>query len=89
MVRMESGKPTQTAATSSGVYPTNHASDHSSPVPVLPATATPVWAYLFGTKDQKESMGAFLEKRKPSLKDTIDDYPLPPLPTEIRACSTL
>lgn len=41
-----------------------------------------VWAYLFGTKDQKESMTAFLEKRKPNLKDTIDDYPLPPLPTE-------
>ena len=32
------GNPTHTAVLSSGVYPTNHASEWSSAVPVLPAT---------------------------------------------------
>ena len=36
--RCRSGKPTQTALTRSGVYPTNQASRHSLAVPVLPAT---------------------------------------------------
>ena len=44
IVRAASGNPTHTAVTSSGVYPTNHASDHSSPVPVLPATDRPMRA---------------------------------------------
>jgi enoyl-CoA hydratase/carnithine racemase len=29
---------------------------------------------LFGTRDQKEAMAAFLEKRKATYKDSIDEY---------------
>jgi hypothetical protein len=45
IARSLSGKPTQTAVTSCGVYPTNHASAHSSLVPVLPATGRPIRAF--------------------------------------------
>ena len=43
--RSSSGNPTHTAVTSSGVYPTNQASAHSSLVPVLPATGRPIRAF--------------------------------------------
>ena len=42
--RWASGNPTHTDVTSSGVKPTNQASRHCSPVPVLPATGRPMRA---------------------------------------------
>src|SRR3954449_7682333 len=44
--RFDSGSPTQTAATSSGVYPTNQASVLFSALPVLPATGRPMRALI-------------------------------------------
>ena len=42
--RWASEKPTHTEVTRSGVKPTNQASRHFSPVPVLPATGRPMRA---------------------------------------------
>ena len=66
-----SGKPTQTAVTSSGVKPTNHASFHCSVVPVLPATGRPMRAFDAGAPAHH-----LLEHGDLGVDDRLGQHPL-------------